>query len=649
MQEDSDKSKIENLRNALYSRKIKIKPNFVLDLNGHKTDIKDNWEQEKKEILPDSSNVFADDGAPKSFSRSVLRLSVVFFVISLCVAVYVYFNGSNIISANNIKIEVVGPTTVKAGEETVLDVAITNNNDTTLQIADLILEYPQGTRSALDSVTPMTHDRVPYDDIPPHTTVRRTIKSILYGEEGTTSHIDMTLEYRIPTAMSVFTKNSAYEVLIGSSPLTLSVDGLKEVNANQDYILTINVASNSEVVVKDVLLNASLPFGYQVVTTTPAPIPKTTVWDLGDIEPKGKRTIVMRGKMYGDHNEERYFKINVGTKDSKAPTQVSGVISALTQQVTIREPFIGVALSFEKNSVASSDYVARAGSTFASNINLKNNLDVPIYDVQLESKVTGPIVMTNSFKPNDGFYDSNTGTIRWNKTYNKSLETILPGNNLDEAYSMSLYRSSIAQSLKINHPTFVTDITVKAKRRLESGVPEDIISTIRKEVKVETVANFSAQITHNTGPIENEGSIPPTVGDKTEYTVTWAVTNTFNELSGAKVTATLPDYVTWTGVVMGAGEKMNYNPDSREVVWDIGGMNAQSNGKEALRQVSFQIGFVPSQSQVQTAPVLVNIANFSARDTFTDTSISGATSALTTELPTDPLYVYEDSQVQSNK
>lgn len=645
MPDDSDKSKIDNLREILYSRKVKIKPNFVLDLNGHKNDVKDNWDEEKKD-LPKTNNLGDSDAPQKSLSKIILGLASVFFIVSLGIALYVYLNGSNIISANNIKIDIVGPTTAKAGEETSLDVSITNNNDTTLQIADLVLDYPDGTRSAVDSVTPMTHDRVAFDDIAPHTTVRRTIKSILYGEEGSTAHVDMTLEYRVSTAMSVFTKDASYDVIIGSSPLTLTVDGLKEVNANQDYSLTLNVVSNSDQVVKGVILTADLPFGYQIISTTPAPVPKTTVWDLGDIEASGKRTIIIKGKIYGDHDEDRYFKINVGTKDGKNPTQVSGIISAVTQQVTIKKPFIGVALLFDRNDTSTTDYIAQSGSLVSSQLKLVNNLDVPIYDVVVESKVTGPIVYPNSFKTSNGFFDSNVQTTRWNKLYDKDLETILPGNDVGIAYTFNTLKSAISQTANINNPVITTDITVKAKRRLESGVPENIISTIHKDVKVETDARFSSQITHNTGPIENEGNIPPKVGQKTEYTVTWAVTNTFNDLNNAKVSAVLPDYVTWNNVTVGQGEKVTYNPDSRVVTWDLSYMKAQSGGKISLRQVSFQIGFIPSQSQVESAPMLVGVANFTANDTFTGTAISGQSPALTTELPTDPLYVYEDSQVK---
>lgn len=646
MSNDSDKSKIENLRNTLYSRKIKIKPNFVLDLNSHKSEVKDNWEQEKKE-LPSQYSEIDTESPSRDFSKKILFVAFLFFVISLCVAGYVYLRGGNLISSNNINIEVIGPTSVKAGEETILDISVTNNNDTTLEIVDLILEYPPGTRSANDSVTPMTHDRVSFDNILPHTTVRRAVKSVLYGEEGKPAHIDMSLEYRISTAMSVFTKETSYEVVIGSSPLTLSVEGLKEVNANQDYALTLNVVSNSESLVKDALLTLEIPFGFEIVSTSPTPEPKTTVWNLGDIEPKGKRTITIKGKMYGDHNEERYFKVAVGTKDAKNSNQISGIVSTATQQVTIREPFVGVALMFDRSGGNEENYIARNGSVINGSMDLSNNLDVPIYDVVVESKISGPILSANSIKSNSGFFDSNTQILRWNKFYNKDLESILPHNTVELVYAFGLIRSFIPESSKINNPTFVTDITVKAKRRLESGVPEDIISTMRRSIKVITDARFSSSITHNTGPIENEGTIPPVVGQKTEYTVTWAVTNTFNEIADAKVKAVLPDYVNWNNVVVGPGEKVSYNPDSREIAWDIGTMKAQSGGKVALRQVSFQIGFVPSQSQVLTTPMLVGIADFVARDTFTNTAISDQDEGLTTDLPTDPLYTYKDSQVIS--
>lgn len=628
---EDDKSKIDKLRDVLYSRKIKIKPSFVLDLHGHQSNVLDKWSKPTESELP---KVEKDS---IGISKKFLWLAVVFFVISLLTAGYVFLVGGNVISPKNIKIDIVGPASIKAGEETIFDVAITNNNDTTLEIADLLLEYPVGTRSATDKLTSLPHDRISFGDIGPHTTVHKTIKVVLYGEESKSVHIDMTLEYRIPNSMSVFNKDVAYDGIIGSSPLTVSIDALKEVNANQNYTIIITVTSNSLEVSKDIILAGTLPFGYDTVSFSPNPIPKTTVWNLGDIEPNGKRTITIKGKMYGDHNEERYFKFVAGIKDSKKPNTVGAVIAGVTQAVTIKEPFIGLALAFDRQNVDS--YIAESGSNIGAVITLSNNLDVQVYDVSIEASVTGPIVDKKSIKTDDGFYDSNTGIIRWNKSYDKNLATILSKNGGILKFSFDTLKPFTDQSLLITNPQIITDITVHAKRRLESGVPEDIISTIRKTIKISSSANLTSEIVHSVGPIENEGTAPPTVGQKTTYTVIWAVTNTFNELKDGQVKAILPDYVSWTNIISPGSEQVTYNPDSREITWNIGTVANQSGSKPTVRKVAFQVAFTPSLSQLKNTPDLLGVANFKASDTFTGVIISDSNDALDTQIQSDPGYI----------
>jgi hypothetical protein len=642
--DEPEKSKIENLRNALYSRKIKIRPNFVLDLNEHKTEVPDKWTSDTESNGSQGNST--NNAEPKDFSHKIFWGAFIFFILSIVVSVYIYLHGGNVISPKNIKIDVIGPTSIKAGEDTVLEISITNKNNTTLEIADLVLEYPAGTRSATDKVTDLSHDRVIFGDIKPNETVRKTVKSVIFGEEATTARIGMVLEYRIPKSLSVFTKDDAYEVMIGSSPLTLSVDGLKEVNANQDYEVTLNLVSNSTETVKNIALIGEFPFGFEATNITPEPLPKTQVWNLGDIEAGGKRMIKIKGKMYGDHNDVRYFKFRVGTVDEKDNTKISSTVSSVTSDVSVKEPFVGVALVFDQSTGKNQTYVAKSDSVITGIINFTNNLDVPLYDVAIEARINGDIVASNTLKPSDGFYDSNSGVVRWNKQYYKDLETMPAKSANSVNYTFSTINSENNKILKLNNPEFTTDITVKAKRRLESGVPEEIVSTIRRTVKTQSDVNFTAEITHSTGPIENEGDMQLMVGKKMEYTVTWAVTNSFNKLSGTKARATLPDYVEWTGVVVGNGEKITYNKDSREVMWDIGDVAAQSNGQLSLRKVSFQIAFVPSVSQVQDLPYLVNLANFITHDTFTNTNIAGDHDPLNTELDTDPMFIYDNARVK---
>lgn len=634
MSED-DKSKIDRLKEALYSRKLKIKPSFILDLHGHKTSVADKWQA--PEVIKE--NVVETTASRGNFSKTMFRIAAAFFVLSALVAGFVYFKGSNLISPNNIKIDVLGPGAVKAGEVTSLEVAITNNNRTTLEFADLLIQYPKGTRNPEDKLSSLQHGRVAFGDIKPGETVRRTIKAVLYGETGKSVPINMSLEYRLPNSMSVFNKDITYEALVGSAPLIVSVEGLKEVNANQDYTLTIKVVSNSSEVERGVTLAAFLPFGFELRSISPEPIldtsaTSTTAWNLGDIEPNGQRIITIVGKMYGSSNEERFFRFIVGVGDEKVSRIILAPIAAVSHVVSVKEPFIGVTVNFDKK--ASEAYVAASGAIVPTIVNWINNLSVPVYDATVEVSVTGSIVDHGSIKPEAGFYDSNKKRSIWDKDDNDKLSTLKPGASGAVSMSFKLLSSSDKTAVNLTNPSFIVDVTVRAKRRLESGVPEEIISTVRKTVKVVSAANLTSRAVHTVGPIENEGSIPPKVGQKTTYTIMWAITNTYNRLSGAKVTARLPDYITWTGVVSPSDENISYNPETREVSWNVGNVTTQTKSGPTVRGAAFQVAFTPSSSQAGTAPEILGVANFEASDTFSGVLIKESNDPLTISLETDP-------------
>lgn len=635
---EGDQSKIQKLKEVLYSRKIKIKPSFTLDLNQHKSTSPDNWQKEDKVQVEkeEIKKIMEDVPASKSdFAKKAMIGALGFFAICLCIAAYIFFKGSNVISPNNIKIDVIGPTTISSGEETELMVSITNTNNTTLEIADLILEYPDGTRSAKDSVTLMQRDRVPFGDISPRETVRKSIKSIMYGEEGKFVDVKLSLEYRVPNSTSVFTKESEYKTLVGSSPLTLSIEALKEVNSNQNYALTLKVTSNSNDVIKDIVLTSDFPFGFAATDYSPIPIPNEHAWVLGDIEPKGERTITINGKIFGEKNQERFFRFDLGTKSEADNSKLGAVIASVSHSVLVKQPFLGVGIAFDRNS-ESEEYVAQAGSEITATIDWHNNVDVPIYDVSIEAKISGNAIYPKSIKTASGFYDSSTNTIRWNKFYDEKMELANPGTGGNVDFSLGMILGNLLGNAQTN-PQFVVDVTVKAKRRLESGVPEEIVSTIRKTVKVvtnPTIVLDSSYTNNGTNNIQNSGPVPPVVGKKTTYTLTLSASNTLNALADTSVVAVLPESVEWLGVTYPEAEQVTFNSNSRQIKWNIGDMPPATGGA-STRKLYLQVAVSPSISEIGQVIKLLDIAKLTARDTFTNIQIQSSSKEVTTVLTRD--------------
>jgi len=118
-----------------------------------------------------------------SFLKKAFVVSAVFFVLSFAYAAYSFIRTPEI-SPKNVVIEIVGPASIGAGEELDLQLTITNRNPVALQDVDLIIEYPEGTRSAQDIGKSLLRAVESLGTIKPGEVVRRSASALLFGEEG---------------------------------------------------------------------------------------------------------------------------------------------------------------------------------------------------------------------------------------------------------------------------------------------------------------------------------------------------------------------------------------------------------------------------------------------------------------------------------
>lgn len=609
---NNDESKIEDLKEVLYSRNSKLPDTLILDLEKHNTqDVKQAWEKEPEvEDVPQN---------PKKLPMIFLMGASVFFVASILFALFMYFKGDNIISSNNITIEALGPLSVGAGEPLVVELVVTNNNNIPLILTDLLIEYPQGTRSSVDKVTELARERIPIGTIEPNQTIRKTISALLFDSEGERPQIAYSLKYRLDTSGSSFTSDGVFTVEIGSSPVSLDVSMVKEVNADQELVAEIQVTSNSNDTVKNLLLNLDAPAGFEFKSSNPQPIKNKLVWNLGDIEPQGERKIVLRGTIIGAQSEEKTFKFSIGGKGEGSDTTIEKPFVNLAKTVSIKQPFLAIDLF--TNGGSDTSQVVLPGKVVQQRIDLQNNLKVPITDASIEVILKGDMVLKQSVEAGSALYRSNENKITWTKVENPKLETLAPGKSQSIIFTYMLAGAFSGEATGKKNQEVLVDVTVRGKRLSEDNVPETIVSTVSRKLKLESEVKVSNKTNHFEGPFQNSGVYPPKVEKKTDFAVTWTATNSLNNLDNAKIEAILPSYVSWLGKTTPTAEKVFYDPDSRKVTWEIGKILSGGGTSGSMRQVSFQLGFIPSISQVGETPNLVNLATFSARDTFAGTDI----------------------------
>lgn len=639
------KTRLQKLQEQIYQRgwKHKSVDGVRSQYHARENEVAHEWER-KESASRRAEAATAEAGSTLNLMWKILVGSVVFFFVALGIAAYFFLSGGNIVSSENVDIDVRGPVGVAGGDELSLQVSITNNNTTALEFSDLLIEYPQGAQNPEDLSQELPRFRKSLGVINPGETVNTIVRSVLFGEAGTKKDIGITLEYRVEGSGAIFVKEAEYTVGISSSPIALSVDTLKEVNANQRMEVKAHVVSNAEEVIKDVAVRIDYPFGFEPQTADPEPSVGAHVWELGDIKPDESRTITVSGTMRAQDEEEKIFSVYVGTQDAQDSRKIATVYSSSFSEVLVRRPFFGVSVSLD--GAQSREPVIASNTRVNGVLTWANNTSSKIADGIIRMTLQGSTLDEFEVQASNGFYDSTTNTITWNKTQEDELAEIAPGESGRLQFNFKTLPLFSEEASDARNPVLSLVVDAQGRRVSEEGAMEDIRSVLERVVKVYSDFSLSARAVHFTGPFENTGPMPPRVEQKTDYTVIWTVTNSSNDVVDGKVEARLPGYMLWVGAVDPANAALTFNPNTRTITWNIGDVQAGTGSVFSPEEVAFQVALVPSTSQLSTTPVILDDITIVGEDTFTNTIIKRTHSRLTTRLVTDPQYQGDQGQVK---
>ena len=123
--------------------------------------------------------------------------------------------------------------------------------------------------------------------------------------------------------------------------------------------------------------------------------------------------------------------------------------------------------------------------------------------------------------------------------------------------------------------------------------------------------------------------MPPEVGQTSVYTLSLVAEAGANDMANAIVETSLPLYVEWLDSYEADGD-VSYNSVSKKIQWTIGDI---SSGKR--KEFKFDVSILPSISQVETNPVLLNTQTMRANDRFTSALLQDTATPVTTELSTE--------------
>jgi hypothetical protein len=638
---------IEALRQRLYARDVVTNKIERHALTPGAIDVTRQWQStgptpppvapaapvpEPEPPLPVSSVAEAGASRPRPKRRYRLVVLLVSFLILLGgvgFSAFYFFSGNNEISSGNISIALNVPAAIGGGEVLAFQVGVTNQNDVPIESATLIVKYPEGAQSVTGTIRELYEERIPIDTLAPGEARNIPVEAAIFGEEGAEKSLSATLEYRIAGSNGTFYKDSEPVLIrITSTPLILRVTALETVASGQLVDVKIVGQSNASSPLTNIIVRAEYPNSFDFERSTPAPSYGDEVWVIKEIKPAETFEINLKGIVSG--LSEETFRINV-VAGPAAPDNQYVMASRLTQgwvDMTIEQPFIDIKLAINDNT---NDVVTIPfGQSSSVDITLKNTLDETVYDVAVEVVPGGNALNERSIYTDNGFFDSNTGTIRWEVANNPNFSQLLPGDTRLLTFDVNPVSGQSTAS-------FDLAVNVYARRISDTEAQEQLIGTATIEARYSSQVALASQISYGGG-----GPVPPVVGTPTTYRATFVAEAGVNDVVDAVVSARLPLYVTWRNEYEGDGE-LTYNPTAKEISWRAGDITTG-----ARKEMTVALDFLPSTSQIDTVPVLVNTQQMRANDRFTNDVLQATAPALTTQLSTEQGYGPGSGQVRGN-
>lgn len=564
----------------------------------------------------------------------ILVVSLLFFIVTAAVSSLYLFLGANQISAKNIGLTLSAPFTVAGGEMVSMQVSIANQNSVPISSTVLIVNYPSGTRSADEAARDLYEDRIPVPDIAPGQAVNIPVRAVLYGEENEEKEIKVAVEYRVEGSSGTFYKEIDPQLIrITSSPLVVRVSGVDKISSGQDIELRLLVQSNSATVQKDILVSASFPNSFTFEESQPEPDYGKNSWFIDELPPNGSKEIIVKGTVVGQADELSEIQVKVGNPDLSNQFMMGSVLSQTRFSYTIEKPFTGVV--FTINGDSDGEAVLEPGVEAEVRVKVENTLSEPIYDMRVEVKPEGNLIRDDLLTVGDGYYDASARVIRHEVSGNSSLAEVGPGESREFTFRVKADPGQTTASFSVSANVF-------ARRVNEDRASESLIGTARAEAKYSAKPTIGAELGYDNGPFSDTGAIPPIAEKATTYTVTLVAEAGVNDMTGAVMTTSLPQYVSWLDVTKGDG-KVEFNPVSKQLKWTVGDVSA--NSKKTL---VFQVSLLPSVTQVGRTAIVIAEQELKATDRFTNVALRVKGDALSNELSTELGFVRDNGIVQAD-
>lgn len=548
-------------------------------------------------------------------------LFILIFILFALIAVVFWVYQRNIYSKDVLKLEILGSEKIMAGEELEYILKYKNNGNARLEELELIFEYP-------DDILPIGQDshRIvrELEDLYPGQEEIIYFQGRLFGRKGEVKTAAATLSYRPKSLKAVYESKSTFSTVIEDVPITFAFDLPSKIVADKETKISLNYFSNLDGLFSGLRIKIDYPDDFEFGSSTPEGIEKDE-WSINILNKAEGGRIEVFGKIPDDIGNQKVFNAQLGVwlADHFVPLkEITRAVQIIRPQLIITQRINGA-----------TNYIVQPGELLHYEISFKNIGDEFFENLFLISEFDGPLDLKTA-KVQNGEINASDGSILWDWNDVSKLRFLGPGEegvlefwvNLQDVWDPSDYRDSV----------LINNVSL-------SQIKEEFRTKINSKLEIAQKGFFEDKTFDNSGPL------PPRVGEKTTYTITWEVKNHFNDVDNVRVRAVLPSNVELVGNISPQEEQANFTFDSvsREVLWNVGFLSAGVGVDLPQKSLAFQIELTPSENQRGLVATLINSAKIIGEDKFTQKELEIISAdAIDTTLPHDASVEPEQGIIQ---
>ncbi|GMX58589.1 MAG: hypothetical protein MCSN_2430 [Candidatus Microsyncoccus archaeolyticus] len=530
-------------------------------------------------------------------NKTVITLIVLAVV---CVVFFIFWQNMSF-SKEILKLEIIGPEKASVGEEIEYIVKFKNNGTIRLENPELTFEFPEG--AIIDDGTRIqrkSSDEIQGDVYPgQERTVKFTTRYL--GKENDIKTVKATMSFQPKDLNSRNEVTTSFTTVLGEVPINFSLDIPTETASGKAFSFRINYSSNVNYPLKDVSFMIQYPDGFEFLYSQPKGL-ENTQWDIPILNEAASGKIEISGILTGNSQEQKIFRARMGIwqdgnfillKESIKGVQIASPSLYITQRVNNSE-----------------DYIASTGDHLHYEVFFRNLSESPSTNMVLIVRLEGSSLDFNSIVAPDGKFESGDNSILWEPKNVSQLQYLDPGEEGKVEFWVDVKKDWVMRNLADKNPTIKNKV---------------MINTSRGEfvTKIGTTLEAKQNIYIEDKYFDNSGPYPLEANQKTYLTVEWTAKSTFNDIGEAVMKTVLPDNVIYENKIYPEGVDLVFDENTRELVWNIGTIEAGSGSLKQSKSCAFQLSVTPQT--IEQDIILLGSAQVSGIDQWTNKSLSHKT------------------------